>query len=328
MAPATKLFIPQPHECQWEVLWEAPAAEGDKTWPVEICRRCGIARLSRIPSIAEAYSSEYYGNASKKFLPGFESLSHVSPVLLAEAERMAKSRAFAESRKPKVLDIGCGRGYLLKRLQQAGWDCAGIDIPESPVPANEIGLDCRHGDASILPWDDGFFDLVVINHVLEHVPDHVLACREAARVLRSGGILYLGVPNFGSWQSRLFGRNWFPLEIPRHLFHYTPKTLAKVVSEAGLRCGKLKTWSLTQGSFGFVQSVLNTIDGSNRNAFLSLVKGHSNTSALRALSHILGAFVLLPVGIVETFIASAFGRGPIVALIAQKPLQDQRERHC
>ena len=324
MAPAASLSVPPLHECQWEELWEAPAAEGDKTWPLETCRRCGMARLSRMPSMAEAYPPEYYGSASKKFLPGFESLSHVPPVLLSEAERMAKSRACAEGRMPRVLDVGCGRGYLLKRLLRAGWDCAGVDIPESPIPANEFGLDCRHGDASKLPWDDSFFDLVVINHVLEHVSDPVLACREAVRVLRSGGVLYVGVPNFGSWQSHLFGRNWFPLEIPRHLFHFTPETLVMVVSEAGLRSDELKTWSLTQGSFGFVQSALNTLDGANRNAFLSLVKGHSKTSVPRALLHILGAFMLLPVGIVETLLASAFGRGPIVALVAQKPLQDPR----
>lgn len=327
MAPAASLSVSPLHECQWEELWEAPAAEGDKTWPLETCRRCGMARLSRVPSMAEAYPPEYYGSASKKFLPGFESLSHVPPVLLSEAERMAQSRACAEGRMPRVLDVGCGRGYLLKRLQRAGWDCAGVDIPESPIPTNEFGLDCRHGDASKLPWDDSFFDLVVVNHVLEHVSDPVLACREAARVLRSGGVLYVGVPNFGSWQSRLFGRNWFPLEIPRHLFHFTPETLVMIVSEAGLRCDELKTWSLTQGSFGFVQSALNTLDGAHRNAFLSLVKGHSKTSVLRALLHILGAFMLLPVGIAETVLASAFGRGPIVALVAQKPPKDPRQCH-
>ena len=318
MEASVGLVAPGAHECQWEKLWEAPAAEGNKHWPLEICRSCGLARLSRTPTMAEAYPSEYYGSAAKKFLPGFESLSHVPPVLLSDAERMAKRNASTEGRQPSILDIGCGRGYLLKRLQRAGWTCAGIDIPESPLPISEPGFDCRHGDASSLPWDDDSFDLVVLNHVLEHVPDPLLACREAARVLRRGGVLYVGVPNFGSWQSRLFGRNWFPLEIPRHLSHFRPEALAVLISKAGMCCGQFKTWSLTQGAFGFVQSALNAIDGSNRNLFLSLVKGRSTASWARSALHSAGAFLLLPLGIIETFLASLCRQGPVIALIAEK----------
>jgi SAM-dependent methyltransferase len=294
------------------------AAESDSVWPLHLCSECGLVRLGRLPAVGEAYPAEYYGKADKKFLPIFEGLSHRPPVLLETAERLAHESATRERRGPDVLDVGCGRGYFLKRLRKAGWSCAGIDIPSSPIPQSEDGMDCRSGDASSLPWPARSFDLVVINHVLEHVADPWLACREAARVLRDGGILYVGVPNFGSWQSQVFGGAWFPLEIPRHLFHFTPDTLSMVVSASGFCPQKTSTWSLTQGTFGFIQSALNQADHTRRNSFLALVKGQRATTLSAALLHALAACVLLPAGVIETICSSALSRGPIVAMVARK----------
>lgn len=317
MSNATSM-APLPHDCQWEPLWEAPAAEGSAVWPVVICRRCGMAKLALTPTVSEAYPPSYYGSASKKFLPGFESLSHVPPVLTRQAEHLAETLARSHGRTPRVLDVGCGRGYYLKRKLRAGWFCAGIDIPGSPLPEGGDGLDCRSGDASQLPWADDSFDLVVINHVLEHVSNPALACSEASRVLSKGGVLYVGVPNFGSWQRRMFGRNWFPLEIPRHLHHFTPQTLSILVSSAGFQLKDFSTWSLPQGIFGFIQSALNAIDPSGRNAFLSLIKGQVAAPWTKLFPHTVGACVLLPLAFIETIASSFFKQGPIVAILAFK----------
>lgn len=307
------------HVCKADEIWEVPAAEADSWWPLHRCSECGLVRLGKKPEISEAYPPEYYGQAEKKFLPVFEGISHRPPVLLKDAELLAQKLAAAEGRNPDVLDVGCGRGYLLKRLRGAGWNCAGIDIPGSPVPRNETGMDCRTGDATSLPWPDKSFDLVVINHVLEHVEDPWLACHEAARVLRDGGVLYVGVPNYGSWQSRMFGRAWFPLEIPRHLFHFTPATLGMVVADSGFKPRQVLTWSITQGTFGFIQSALNWADHRRRNAFLALVKGQMSAPLPSVFLHVLAACFLLPIGLLETVLSSAVGRGPIVAMVASKP---------
>jgi 2-polyprenyl-3-methyl-5-hydroxy-6-metoxy-1,4-benzoquinol methylase len=275
-------------------------------------------RLGRLPSVSETYTQEYYGRADKKFVGCFEGLSHQPPVLLRDAESRAAKLAAKEGRSPCVLDVGCGRGYLLKRLKKAGWLCAGIDIPGSPIPSNDSDLDCRTGDASKLPWSDGKFDLVVINHVLEHLEDPWLACLEAARVLKIGGVLYVCVPNFASLQRRLFGPYWFPLEIPRHLFHFTPASLFAVVSSAGFYPQRTSTWSLTQGTFGFVQSALNLVCTMRRNVLLSLLKGQGSESMPTVFLHSIGAFCLLPFGVLETVGSAAAFRGPIVAIVSTK----------
>lgn len=306
------------HLCRWEPLGKFPAAEGEELWPLCKCSECGLVRLGRIPAVHRAYPSEYYGKKEKKFLTFFEYLSHQPPVLLKDAERLAQRLAVKDGQTPRVLDVGCGRGYLLSRLAHAGFRCAGIDIPGSPIPNHANGMDIRIGDALNLPWPDQSFDLLVMNHVLEHVMDPWIACREASRVLRKGGILYLGVPNFGSFQSKLFGSTWFPLEIPRHLFHFTPTTLLAVVSSVGFFARRTSTWSLTQGTFGFIQSALNRIDPQYKNAFLDLIKGQKSAPRGRLVFHALLACLLLPLGVLETIISSLLGRGPIIAISAAK----------
>lgn len=306
------------HGCQVDWIVEVPAAEGGATWPLNGCLKCGLVRLGRLPTISEAYPPEYFGNLEKKFLPFFESISHCRPALLKRAEDLALRLARSERRSPSVLDVGCGRGYLLKRLRRQGWKCAGIDIPGSPVPKKQNGMDCRTGDASSLPWSSGSFDLVVLNHVLEHVVDPWRACREAARVLRAGGILYLGVPNYASWQSRLFGAAWFPLEIPRHLFHFGPTTLLQVVSSVDLMPIAIATRSLIQGTFGFIQSALNRIDARRRNAFLALIKGQHKAPPYVLVCQTIIACFLMPLAVLETLLSSVFGHGPIIALVAIK----------
>lgn len=307
------------HHCRWEPHGYVPAAEGNDEWPLQFCPECGLVRLGRVPNPHQAYPPGYYGKREKKFLPFFEALSRQPPVLLRDAERFAKNLASKEGHVPRVLDVGCGRGYLLARLCAAGFRCAGIDIPDSPIPSQAKEMDLKIGDALSLPWPDQTFDLLVMNHVLEHLSDPWIACREAARVLRKGGLLYIGVPNFGSFQRKIFGPAWFPLEIPRHLFHFTPTTLSAVVSSADFSVRKISTWSFTQGAFGFIQSALNWMDPQHKNAFLGLIKGQRCVPIWRLFCHALLACLLLPLAVFETIISTWLGKGPIVVITASRP---------
>jgi SAM-dependent methyltransferase len=88
----------------------------------------------------------------------------------------------------KVLDFGCGMGKLLDALQARGWETWGIE------PALEQPFR-RHRRLDVVP-DEPTFDLIVANHVLEHVPDPLRLLRQFARAARPGGYLFVGVPRF------------------------------------------------------------------------------------------------------------------------------------
>jgi len=86
----------------------------------------------------------------------------------------------------KALDVGCGHGKLLDKLMARGWQTYGIE------PSTTVAF-LRHHCLDAPP-QDGSFDLVVLHHVLEHVPEPLGLLQQLARTLRQGGVLFLSVP--------------------------------------------------------------------------------------------------------------------------------------
>ncbi len=99
------------------------------------------------------------------------------------------------------------------------------------------------GDILTAPFPAGRFDVVTAFHVLEHVPDPVAVARRMLDWLAPGGLLIVEVPNAGGLGAALFGGAWSGLELPRHLSHFTPVTLERVIEKAGGRI----VWTLAPG---------------------------------------------------------------------------------
>jgi hypothetical protein len=81
----------------------------------------------------------------------------------------------------------------------------------------------------------GGYEAVVFEHSLEHVLEPLEDLTQAAALLADDGLLLVSVPNFGSWQRRLFGPNWFHLDLPRHRSHFSRAGLERLLERAGLR---------------------------------------------------------------------------------------------
>jgi ubiquinone/menaquinone biosynthesis C-methylase UbiE len=101
----------------------------------------------------------------------------------------------------RVLDVGCGDGGVAIAFAEAGARASGIEPDErslrrAEVRAEEHGVavDFRSGVGESLPYQDGGFDLVILDNVLEHVADREQALREIHRVLVPGGLVYLVTP--------------------------------------------------------------------------------------------------------------------------------------
>ena len=134
----------------------------------------------------------------------------------------------------RVLELGCGRGDFLVRLQQAGCEAVGVDLVERSVHVCRArGLDVRHGTLGGQRFEAASFDAVCGWMVLEHTPDPRETVAETARILRPGGMLAISVPDYAAWERRLFGRFWMGLELPRHLQQFTPPSLRRLLTEEG-----------------------------------------------------------------------------------------------
>lgn len=147
-----------------------------------------------------------------------------------------------------VLDVGCGRGDLLGEFAAKGWRASGLEPSvDACQAARDLGLEVRQGTLGSVDVQPGSQDVVVFQHSLEHVPDPPFALARTAEILRPDGRILISVPNFGCWQRRMFGSNWFHLDLPRHRTHFTSAGLERALCDAGFEQVETRTSSSAVG---------------------------------------------------------------------------------
>ena len=160
----------------------------------------------------------------------FESLQRILHIKRA---RWIEKR---NDRRPgRVLDVGCGRGLLLKVFRNRGWEVAGTELSDQAASyAREVlHLPVQTGNLEQLNLPANQFDAVVMWHVLEHLPEPRATLAVVNRVLKPGGVFIASVPNFGGWEARFSRDKWFHLDVPRHLTHFTNESLRHLLRDTG-----------------------------------------------------------------------------------------------
>ncbi len=143
----------------------------------------------------------------------------------------------------RALDLGCGNGSFLERLRHHGWDVVGIDTsPAAAAAARELfGIEVHIGTLEEASLPERSFDFIRLSHTFEHLDRPVTTLRHVARLLRSGGHIYIETPNIeslGFWWTKEY---WFPLEVPRHLWLFSVDTLVAALLACGLSIVRMET---------------------------------------------------------------------------------------
>ena len=311
------------------------------------CCGCRLVSLSPLPGqdeLAPYYNDEYYGGgASGKFTPFMEAgvrLANRARAATLVAEWKTSRRSASGTPTPgapsdggRVLDVGCGRGHLLTAMARRGWECYGTELAafqgDERLQTPGAGrITILRGALEDLPLEDACFDAVSIWHVLEHVRNPSTTLRIIARILKPGGVLALAVPNYSSLQRIAFGRHWFHLDCPRHLYHFRKRLLLKWLDENGLTVASVGTFSAEQNLFGFVQSALNVFFGRRRpNAFYHLLRrsqagpgtaGRTPGQLLGLLGFAAIAAALFPLAVVEAAVTAVTGTGATLIVYARR----------
>lgn len=228
---------------RWSLLVEAPdtTAGGTGLWfAVVQCHECGLCFTNPRPTVEaigqfypDVYRPHHAPRPRKRWrlrlpLP-WKQYGKDYPMI----PRHGRGR---------LLDFGCGGGTYMERMHRLGWQVTGVDTSRAAIQRvqAEFGLRGLVGSLPHLELEPGSFDVVTMWHSLEHAHAPLAVLREAHRLLDHGGKLVLAVPNIDSSPFRWFGRAWYGLDLPRHLTHFTPATLQRMLEQAGFRPGPIR----------------------------------------------------------------------------------------
>jgi len=200
------------------------------------CSRCELVYLNPRPVAAElpaAYPETCYHPFRAVF-----SATSVAPgsVQWKRAQRLTPA-----SRPGRVLDVGCGDGLFLSAMQKLGWACVGIEPNRKAVEFahTRLQLDVKEGDLFAIN-DELEFDLITMWDVLEHIPSPTHALRHANMLLAPDGRLVLSVPNWDSFERQLFRERWIALDAPRHLYHFSSRTITRLLRKCDFEIERLQ----------------------------------------------------------------------------------------
>jgi len=135
----------------------------------------------------------------------------------------------------RVLDIGTSTGGMLDNFIDDGWETWGVEPSGNFEIAKAKGHRILHDEFEKAKMPSSYFDVVVANHVLEHVEDPVVFLKKVERILKKGGFVLIDVPNFGGLRSQLYRTHWKYLTLNEHKWHFTRQSLAGLFDKVGLK---------------------------------------------------------------------------------------------
>lgn len=222
------------------------------------CNKCGVIFINPQPSFAELrkyYEGGYY--SLKKIIAKEESKKARFRIFLYNLYFNEKSmgtlkkiifypiknylRGTIISNDKKILDVGSGSGQFLYEMKELGMNAYGTEPGDfNKESARQYNLNIKNKDLISSRYPKNFFDIITLSQVLEHTPNPADTIRELYRILAKNGTLIIGVPNTNSLAYKIFGKNWYQLDVPRHLFDFSDKILIKKLEKEGFRIQKVR----------------------------------------------------------------------------------------
>jgi SAM-dependent methyltransferase len=199
------------------------------------CPGCSLVWLPQPPKPEEMHL--HYTEAYHKLISG---AGGPNP---ARRWRDRKTTLGKHRQSGTLLDLGCSSGSFLECMRSESWKLYGVEMSaeEARTAEARTGAQVFVGDVPDAPFAPESFDVITCFDVLEHMYEPRRVVAKVKDWLKPGGIFYVQVPNIDSAEGRVFGSYWHGLELPRHLFLYSPVSLKFLADSAGLTEVSLET---------------------------------------------------------------------------------------
>jgi cyclopropane fatty-acyl-phospholipid synthase-like methyltransferase len=138
--------------------------------------------------------------------------------------------------KGSLLDVGSGTGAFVHEMDRNGWNVAGLEPEEKArkVAKEKYLLELKE-PKTLFEWKEESFDAITLWHVLEHVHSLHSYIEQLKMILRSNGRLFIAVPNYTSADAAHYRNYWAAYDVPRHLYHFSPDSMKKLMEIHGLK---------------------------------------------------------------------------------------------
>ena len=201
------------------------------------CSKCGFLFTNPRPNkehIGPYYESEDYishSNSSKGLMNTiYKQVRHYTI-----AKKVAMMMRIVDGKKT-LLDYGCGTGEFLNVMQLNKWEVKGIEPGDGPrnQAISNYKLAVTPPD-SIFSMENESFSIITMWHVLEHVHSLQEYITQLKKLLTANGRLIIAVPNYTSSDAASYGEYWAAYDVPRHLYHFSPKAMEMLMEKHGLK---------------------------------------------------------------------------------------------
>ncbi len=195
------------------------------------CQSCETRLISPAPDETEMQlyyrSKEYISHSDTR--RGLINIAYglARPIMLWRKRRLVERLSGLGA--GRLLDVGCGTGAFLNTMRGSGWEVAGMDSSETAREAvrRHTGLEAFTDD-EFFKQEMKLFDVITLWHVLEHLHRLESYLNRIKELLKPGGTLFIAVPNYDSLDGDAYQSMWAAYDAPRHLYHFTPRSMARL----------------------------------------------------------------------------------------------------
>ena len=201
------------------------------------CLSCGLIRTTPRPdpsSIGFYYPDDYgayEGSKIKKIKPWKKKLHSILNL---------NSNTIPDLKSGHMLEVGCASGSYMNKMRESGWEVEGIEFSEYAAEnARSLGFPVFTGTIESAPDPEHLYDMIVGWMVLEHLHDPIRSLEKMNKWLKPGGFLIFSVPNIETLEFKFFKNAWYALQLPCHLYHFTPNSIDEMLSKCGFKIKRI-----------------------------------------------------------------------------------------
>jgi 2-polyprenyl-3-methyl-5-hydroxy-6-metoxy-1,4-benzoquinol methylase len=198
------------------------------------CIHCSFRFTSLVPNqdeIGQYYKFNDYISHTDTKEGWMNQLYHfVRTKTLADKTKWVQS--LFSGHKGHILDIGAGTGAFAHAMQEKAWKVTGLE-PDAVTRDKAFEIHQLHlqSTAAIFDLPENEFEVITMWHVLEHVHALKPYLKQCFKSLKDNGRLIIAVPNYTSFDARFYKKYWAAYDLPRHLYHFSPKSMTILLNE-------------------------------------------------------------------------------------------------